>query len=265
MRKTLGILIGLSLLLPSLAFSGAISIRAGYFIPRAGDPSNHESDLWTMEFDNMSFVKSDFQNTTFGLFYEHFLTRQLSLVIGIEPYSQFRSGLYRDYIGYENPEGLPEGFFAFLPEYTAVKPLDAFNIMHSFNVSVTPIQASIKLAPLGRRSRLIPYLGGGISLFIWSVKLFGDIIDFTDEREYIDPNLGKVPIYGLAFADLRDETNFSLGFHGFAGVLIPVASRLAFEAEFRYNYGKGGLDKFQGFESFDLSGYQVSLGLNFWF
>jgi hypothetical protein len=48
--------------------------------------------------------------------------------------------------------------------------------------------------------------------------------------------------------------------------MIPVASRLAIEAEFKYNVGKGSLgEDFEGFEDFDLGGYQISVGVNYWF
>jgi len=252
MKKTIGLAAILVLLLPSLGMSGAVSFRLGYFIPRA------QSDLWTIEFDNMDFQKSDFQNTTMGIYYEHFLTRELSLVVGVEGYSQTRLGYYRDFVGYS----FDEGDFAF--------PADLyegdFSIAHNFSVSSTPIQLSLKLTPLGRRSGVIPYIGGGVSVYVWSVKLLGDTIDFTDEWFYEDPDIGDVPIYGIYESWLRAENRFSIGFQAFAGFMIPIARRLALEAEFKFNYGKGSLgESFQDFESFDLGGYQISLGANYWF
>jgi hypothetical protein len=45
-----------------------------------------------------------------------------------------------------------------------------------------------------------------------------------------------------------------------------VANKISFEAEFKYNFAKGELtEAFEGFEPFDLSGYQISVGLNYWF
>jgi opacity protein-like surface antigen len=134
---------------------------------------------------------------------------------------------------------------------------------------------SLKLTPLGRRSGFIPYIGGGVSLYIWRVKMRGDIVDFFDEWYYDDEDLGEVPIYGIAAVDSeqwsrysgdQQKSRVSVGFHGFAGVMFPIASRLALEAEFKYSYGKGTLGGyFKGFDSFDLGGYQLSLGVNYWF
>jgi opacity protein-like surface antigen len=212
MKKTIGLVAILILLLPALGFSDAISVRLAYFIPQA------KSDLWTIEFENMSFQKSDFQNASLGIYYEHFISREISLLIGLDAYSQTRFGTYRDYVGYS----FVEGDFAFPLKY------------YDGDFDITPIQASLKLTPLGRRSGFIPYIGGGVSLYIWSVKMRGDIIDFTDEWFYDDEDLGEVPIYGIYPADARQESKFSVGFQGFAGVMFPIASRLAVEAEFKY-------------------------------
>jgi hypothetical protein len=252
MKKTIRLVAIIILLLPGLGFSDAISVRLAYFIPRA------QSELWTIEFENMSFQKSDFQNASLGIYYEHFFSREISLLIGLDAYSQTRLGTYRDYVGYS----FDEGDFAFPFQYYD----GDFDIGHNFSVSITPIQMSLKLTPLGRRSGFIPYIGGGVSLYIWSVKMRGDIIDFTDEWYYDDEDLGEVPIYGVYPTDARQESRFSVGFQGFAGVMFPIASRLALEAEFKYNYGKGSLgDTFEDFDAFDLSSYQVSVGVNYWF
>lgn len=250
MRKTIGIVGFMLILLPSLGFSDAISVRAGYFIPRA------ESELWITEFEQMTFTKSNYQNTTLGFIYERFITREFSLCIGIESYNQNKVGSYRDYVGYE----FSEGDFAFPAEYEG-----EFLINHVFNVSITPIQLSLKLTPFGRRTGLIPYVGIGLSVYIWNVRMQGDMIDFTDEWVYEDPDVGEIPVYAIKLVDARDESRFSVGYQAFAGFLIPFAKRVAFEAEIKYNFGKGTLQNFEGFDKFDLSGYQISLGINYWF
>jgi len=252
MKKTIGLVAILILLLPTLGRSGAISFRLGYIIPRA------HSDLWAIEFENMSFQKSDFQTTTLGIHYEHFLTRELSVMIGVDSYTQTELGYYRDYVGFS----FDEGEFAF----PAANYTGGYSIDHNFSVSITPIQLSLKLAPFGRRSGFIPYIGGGVSLYVWTVKLLGDMVDFTDEWFYEDPDLGDVTIYGIYQTQARAESRFSFGVQGFAGLMIPVARQLAIEAEFKYSYGKGNLgEAFQGFEDFDLGSYEISLGVNYWF
>jgi opacity protein-like surface antigen len=252
MKKIMACVIFLIFLLPVLGFSDSISVRGGYFIPRAN------SDLWTTEFDQMNFTKSNFQNTTLGFVYERFLNREISLCIGIEGYSQNKAGSYRDYVAYS----FTEGDFAFPADYYEGDS----SVSHIFNVTITPIQVSLKFAPLGRQSSFIPYVGGGLTLFIWSVRMQGQMINFEDDSwVYLDPDYGDVQIYPIVFVDARDETKFSLGYQAFAGIMVPFARRVAFEAELKYNIGKGSLTDFQGFEKFDLSGYQISLGINYWF
>lgn len=250
MRKSIGILGFILIFLPIMVLADAVSVRAGYFIPRA------QSELWTTEFDQMTFTKSNYQNTTLGFVYERFITREISVCLGIEGYSQNKVGSYRDYVGYE----FAEGDFAFPNDYEG-----EFLINHVFNVSITPIQMSLKLTPFGRRTGLIPFVGAGLSLYIWNVRMQGDMIDFTDEWVYEDPDLGDIPVYKIKLADVRDESRLSVGYQAFAGILFPFAKRIAFEAEIKYNFGKGTLENFEGFDKFDLSGYQISLGINYWF
>jgi hypothetical protein len=250
MKKTFGLLAILALLLPSLGYSDGVSFRLGYYIPQA------KSDLWQIEFENMSYSKSNFQTAVLGFTYEHFLTREISVAIGIDIYDKIERGNYRDYVGYT----FTEGDFAFPSSYKG-----DFDISHQLSVSMTPIQASLKIAPLGRKSGFMPYFGGGVSLYIWSVKLQGDMIDFTDVWTY-DTGSGAIDIYGVKTTDAREENQLTVGFHGFAGLMIPIARRAALEAEFKYTYGKGTLNHaFEGFGKFDLSGYQISLGINYLF
>jgi opacity protein-like surface antigen len=250
MKKTIGLLAGLVLLLPTLGISGALSFRLGYFVPRA------ESDLWKIEFENMTFQKSDFQTTTLSIFYEHFLTKELSLLVGVDTYTKTELGDYEGYVGVD----VEDVYLAIPSQYS-----EGFYISHNFSVSSTPIQLSLKLTPLGRRSGFIPFVGGGIALYVWSVKLLGDMIDFTDEVPLTD-GVNDFMGYGIYDTQARAESRFSFGFQAFAGFMIPVASRIAIEAEFKYSQCKGDLgDAFEGFQDFDLGGYQFAVGVNYWF
>ena len=247
MKKSLILFTALILLTPSYVFSGIFTFKAGLFIPRA------QSDLWEDEFYYMDFTKTNYQNTNFGFCYEYFLTKQLSLVLGIDSYNKNKGGNWIDYVGYS----FDEGDFAYPSDYEG-----DFIPYHSFNVSITPIQVSFKLTPLGRKGKFIPYVGGGAGLYIWSVRLQGDWIDLNDEWWDLEED---IPIYPIYFSDTRDESKISTGFHLFGGVMFPVARRISLEVEFKYSQAQGKLKAFQGFEPFDLSAYQISLGLNYWF
>jgi opacity protein-like surface antigen len=269
MKKSLILFLALIFLIPGLAFSDIVTFKAGLFIPRA------QSDLWTMEFDQMSFNKSHYTTTNFGFAYEYFLAREVSAVLGVDSYAKSKVGTYLNYIGYTNLyiSSLDQfQDFAFPDNYTN----EDFYPAHVFNVSITPIQLSLKFTPLGRQGKVIPYVGGGVGLYLWSVRLDGDYIDFNDEW-YYNESTGEIhsdnpdpsediSIYPVNPVDAWENNRVSFGYHAFGGIMVPFTKRMTLEAEFKYNRVQGELKKaFQGFEPFDLSAYQISLGLNYWF
>jgi opacity protein-like surface antigen len=249
MKKSLILLLALIFLTPSLAFSNIFTFKAGLFIPRA------QSGLWEVEFENMSFSKTDYMTTNFGFAYEYFLTREASLVIGVDSYTKNKVGRYVDFAGIQ----LVEGDFAFpIEDYE-----EHFPPTHSFNVSITPIQLSLKLTPMGRTGKFIPYVGGGVGLYLWNVRLNGDLVDFEDAWVYVPDN---IDIYSITFIDQWERNRISFGYHAFGGIMVPFTQRMTFEVEFKYNRAQGELkEAFEGFEPFDLSAYQISLGMNYWF
>ena len=154
MKKYLMILTALLLLVPSLSFSDVVSFKVGFFMPRA------QSDLWEIEFENMNFTKSHFQTTNFAFSYEYFVSREFSLVFGVDGYTKNKSGFYNEYVG-DEIDGL---YYAF--DYG-----DGFPISHVFSVSITPIQFSLKFTPFGRKGKILPYVGGGVGAYLWTVRL----------------------------------------------------------------------------------------------
>ena len=260
MKKHLAIIAALVLVLPALAYPNIFSFKVGYFIPRAQSGPSYPDSLWTIEFDNMTFTKTNYQNTIIGLGYEYFLTRQLSLVLSLDTYNKNKSGFYRDYVGID----FTDGAFAFPNTFEG-----DFSITHSFNVSITPLQLSLKLTPLGRRVRFIPYVGGGVGLYMWSVRLRGDTIDFSDPFIHTDLDGTETEVYPVVqtYAQEPDSgVRFSVGYHVFGGFMFPLGQRITLETEFKFNSCKGAFqDAFKDFEDFDLSGYQVTLGINYWF
>ena len=248
MKKSLILFLALIFLAPSLAFSGIFTFKAGLFIPRA------QSDLWTTEFDQMTFDKTNYNTTNFGFAYEYFLTREVSVVLGVDSFSKNKVGNYVDFVGIE----LVEGDFAFPTDY-----MEDFIPTHVFNVSITPIQLSVKFTPLGRKGKFIPYVGGGVGLYLWNVRLNGDLVDFEDVWVYVPDN---IDIYPIITVDAWENNRISFGYHAFGGIMVPFTKRMTFEVEFKYNRAQGELkEAFEGFEAFDLSAYQISLGLNYWF
>jgi opacity protein-like surface antigen len=249
MKKSLILLLALIFFTPSFAFSNIFTFKAGLFIPRA------QSDLWTTEFENMSFSKTNYTTTNFSFAYEYFLTREVSVVLGVDSYSKNKFGSYEGLVGFE----LIEGYFAFpIEDYEG-----NFFPAHAFNISITPIQLSLKLTPMGRTGKFIPYVGGGVGLYLWNVRLNGDLVDFDDVWVYVPDG---IDIYPITTVDAWESNRISFGYHAFGGIMVPFTKRMTFEVEFKYNRAQGELkEAFEGFEPFDLSAYQISLGLNYWF
>jgi opacity protein-like surface antigen len=257
MKKQLTLIVLAALLLPGLAAANTLTLRMGYYIPQFKGGVN---SLWDIEFTQMSFSKSSFYQGALGASFDFFITKHIGLTFAIDSYNKTKAGAYRDYVGVS----FDEGDFAFPAElYNG-----DFSVSHLMSLSMTPIQASLKIAPLGRRGRLVPYFGGGVGLYIWKANLWGDQVDFSDEWIYTDPKIGDVTIYGISIIDTRQSNEYQLtvGYQGFAGLMFPIGSRLTLEGEVRYHSVKGKPSKsFEGFEDFDLGGLVLSVGINYWF
>jgi opacity protein-like surface antigen len=249
MRKKLILLVSLLLLGSSLVFSDAVSFKIVYFAPRAS------SDLWDEEFRLMDFTKSNFQTMTISFSYEYFLRREISFLISIDSYTKKKLGVYEDLVG----ETIGGEDWAF--DYGS-----GFAAQHTFDVTMTPIQLSVKLTPLGRREKFIPYVGAGVGIYFWATRLLGDWVVFSEGEWFYDSNIDEDVIgYPIYMAEIRDENNINFGYHAFGGVMIPVSDRLSLDIEFKYNVAQGNLEYFEGFEPFDLTSYLFSLGISYWF
>jgi opacity protein-like surface antigen len=272
MKKLTVVAAGLLLLAPSLAFSDSVSLRLGYFMPRALSNSyfaDHGDSLWTIEFENMSFLKKDFRGGTLGISYDYFLGKNVNLSFAFDGYSRSRMG---DYLSYDQTE-FTDGWYAFPIDQEPADITDWYYISHSFKVSSMPLQASIKFLPLGRKTRLIPYVGGGGGLYFWNVRMYGEMIDFLPvdangdpvEYFYTDPVLGEIIIYPVVDLNSR-ESGTAFGWHAFAGVQFPIGYRATIEVEARYHSARARMkDWFEGFEPLELGGLNLVVGLSYWF
>jgi len=138
---------------------------------------------------------------------------------------------------------------------------------HTIRYSVTPLQVSVKITPFGRRSRLIPYVGGGLGLYFYNLRLTGDLIDFSDAYVYTDTAGVETPVYPISYADTYESQfgRFAFGFQVFGGVMVPIGNRMTLDGGVQYNRAKANLKAFQGFEPLDLGGLMFSIGFNYWF
>jgi hypothetical protein len=257
MKKALILLAVAIVLIPSLAYSDILTFRLGYFSPQAlNNLGSHPDSLWAIELSQMSMAKSDYRGALFGFGYEHFLSPKLSVTASVDFYNKQNGGYYLDYVS--NLYNEVDRAFPYADYY-------GDDILHTFHVSMTPIQFSLKFYPLGRKSSFVPYFGGGGGPYFIRAEIYGYMIDFSDVTTYPDPDLGDVPVYGIYYVDAH-ETKVVLGGHVFAGFMIPIGYRLTLEVEARYHFASASFDSgFIGYDKFNMSGLSLSLGINYWF
>jgi opacity protein-like surface antigen len=235
------------------AAANTVTVRFSFTMPTM------KSDFWTTDFANMNYKRTNFQDTSFGIDFEIFLTRELSLLFSFDTFTKSKAGIYKNYVGYQ----LDGGDFAFPATFQG-----DYAPGHNLRYTVTPIQASIKIAPLGRRVKVIPYIGGGVGLYIYSLRMSGDLIDFSDPFVYTEPGYPDVDIFPIRSVDAREGENFgriAFGYQVFGGVQVPIGSRLTLEGEVKYSSAKSKMNNFIGFQPLDLGSLQMSLGIAYWF
>jgi hypothetical protein len=265
MKKLIVLIFGLVVLIPSLAFSDMMTFRLGYYMPYSFTSSylsSHPDSLFAIEINNMSFVPSDFRGSILGVGYEFFLTRQLSFAISADFFSHETGGFYKGWVGINlNTTGF-QGEYAFpYPQFSG-----QYEIQHSLDVSMYPVQFSLKFTPLGRKTRIIPYVGAGAGVYFLNVAVRGEMPDFNAGQAPPPPY--QVPtIYPVVLVDAH-ETRVVLGGHAFAGIMVPIGYRLTLEAEARYHYARANFRSAfpaSDYGPIDLSGLSLSIGLNYWF
>ncbi len=254
MKKTiiaLTALLIIGLALPAAA--NTVTVRFSFNLPTM------KSDFWTTDFANMSYKRTNFQDTSFGIDYEIFLTRELSLMFSFDTFNKSKSGVYKNYVGYQ----LEGGDFAFPTSFQG-----DYTPGHSLRYTVTPLQASIKITPLGRRVRVIPYFGGGVGLYIYSLRMTGDLVDFSDPHVYSETGYPDVAVFPIYSVDAMEGENFgriAFGYQLFGGLQVPIGNRLTLAGEFKYSSAKSKMKNFVGFQPLDLGNLQMSLGIAYWF
>ena len=227
MKKTIILIAALILLLPALGFSDMLTIRLGYYMPQAVTDSylaSHPDSLWAIEFGQTSLRPSDYRGSILGLGYEFFVSSRVSVALSVDYFDHENGGFYTSYVSNQ----LNEGVYAFPSNLYS-----GSDILQTFHVSMVPVELSLKLSPLGRRTRFIPYVGGGLGAYFVHAAIFGSIIDFSQPATYADPILGNITVYPVQGAAIS-ETKLTLGGHAFAGVEFPIGYRMTLEAEARY-------------------------------
>lgn len=213
----------LVLLFGAVIVSGqSLNFKIGLFNPAL------ESDLWDVNRENLYFANEDMLDIYYGVEYEHFAGRHFSLAFEAGTYEKT---LYSQYKDYEYDDGSP--------------------IYQDLRLSISGIEANIKIYPLGHRKVFNPYIGAGAGIYYWEYEQWGDFIDFTTWEVYEG--------YGYT------ET-YSVGFNLKGGFVFRFKRHMGISFEAKYHYLKGQLSTlFEGFEKLDLSGLTLNIGVNLFF
>jgi len=218
MKRTIVFLSALALG-SGIIFSQSINLKIGLFSPAL------RSDLWQDNMVNLALIKGDMIAGYYAAEYEVYLNRNTSFSLEVGSYSKTVYSRYRQYT---------------YPDYSP--------IFEDITLRITPLEANIKLYPLGHRAVFFPYFGAGVGVYAWTYQQYGEFVIFPEG--YIEEG----------FAETR---TFSVGFNGRIGLVYRFLPRMGLAVEGKYQYLRGQLSGyFEGFDLLDLGGVTATLGVN---
>ncbi len=206
------------------AHAESLSIRIGALIPRA------QSDIWDLNIAETTFTRTQLIGGMLGAGIDIFWSRWVNTSLFVYAYERDVDVEDRDFV---YPDGTP--------------------IARTITLNVVPIEMTLKFLPLGRMRRgAIPYLGGGVGLYIWK---YHEIGDFVFDR------------FGDPFIDFDEfqASGVEIGWHVLAGIQIRIGRRSTLDFEIKYHDARGDMGRdFPGFNPIDLSGVSLLTGISFW-
>ena len=212
---------------PALAQQNSLSLNLGYFTLR-GEDTRIPDDVIVENLGLFAFDLEQFNNTSVGAEWLVGLGDYVEAGFGVGFYQQTVLSVYDDFVNDDGTE-----------------------ILQDFKLRVTPLTATARFFPFGRRSAIQPYAGAGVGFFNWRYSEVGEFIDFSTFN---------LDVFRDQFvADGNDVGAVYLG-----GIRARVGSRYAVGLEFRYQDVQGVVGIDQGFleERIDLSGLTTSFTFN---
>jgi hypothetical protein len=203
-----------------------LSLNIGYFALR-GEGSRVAGDtivenLWADYPFALGYRVSDFNNVTFGAEWLFPLGNFLEGGVGVNYYQKTVPSYYVDLI--DNSNGS--------------------DILQDIRLRTTPITATIRFVPTGRKAKVQPYIGAGIAIIPWSYSENGDFAD---------------PAYKVFTWEYKDSGT-AIGPVLFGGLRVPVSRSFAVGGEIRWQLADSELDPSVGFQGtrIDLGGFTYS-------
>lgn len=210
---------------------GQLTLRAGPVLHRAG------GDLFNFFQSQLTLDRGDFRAPAIGGDFSFVLHPHLDVAVGAAWSNVEKGSEDREYVEEIDGEDVP------IRQTTALR--------------VIPVTATLKFYPLSRGSRIsefawvpastTPYVGAGGGFAWHRLQQYGDFVSESDLS---------------IFTDSWESSGRSAIGHVLAGVDHWFSPRFGLNAEGRYTFGSaqpGG--DFAGWDSIDLSGLQMGIGL----
>jgi hypothetical protein len=211
---------------------GAVALRTGWLFSRA------DSDLFTFVQDQLTIERKDFNAPAIGIDVDLAVAPRASAVIGFDFSKSSKNSAYRDLV---DNNRLP---------ITQTTSLSEMNLSGSIKYALTPPGRRVSTHAF-IPAAAVPYVGAGGGFLFHRFFQEGDFVDFQDSS---------------VFPDTFTSTGWSPSAHLFGGIDVKVWRKVYFNAEARYLWSKGTLDRdFADFDPIDLAGFKLTGGVRFMF
>ena len=223
-RATLSLtLLALVLAGASRAGAGGLDLRIGGYFPR-GSETLFEDDR------SLYFVeKSDFYGVYGGIEYNQVVLDNVELAIHFDGYGRTVDTSYRDYTWDDGSE-----------------------IRQSLKLSMLPLGVSVRFVPTSKRTKIAPFVGGGVDAIFYDYEEYGDFVCFPPASGTCRFDYDVVP-------DAFNADGTAFGFHALGGLRVYVNRDIAIVAEGRYQWAEDDMgDDFT--LRIDLSGWTFTVG-----
>jgi len=210
----------------------SLGVRSGWLFARAG------SDLFDFVQDQLTIEGNDFNAPALAVDVGVAAARRVDVLFGFEYSRAAINSEYRDFV---DDNRLP------IAQRTRLQQMD---LTASAKIAVIPRGREVgQLAWIARP--VTPYVGAGAGLLRYTFDQSGDFVDFVDRS---------------IFRDALRSSGWTPSAHAFGGADIKLWRRVFLTAEARYHWAKAALGQdFTGFDPIDLSGLNVTAGVNLLF
>ena len=229
MRRLTSCLGAVALVIASTPASAqqTVNFYVGGFSPRGFD-SRGTDDVLFQNSNFLTFDVNDFHGATVGGEWLVGITDLFDAGLGLGFYQNSTPAVYTNLVNSNGSE-----------------------IEQELKLRIVPFTATVRMLPLGHRSPVRPYIGGGVAVQYWRYSETGDFVDTSDNSIFRDSFVGSGTEVGPVV----------LG-----GVSFPIGS-VGVGGELRYTWGKGSLPTSENFAApkIDLGGlnYLFTIGFRF--